>query len=226
MQGGTLAVRFTDRWPGWRHLVPARVESQRPREQPSNVASNRSPLLLTRLVRGRFLLAFDLVGIAFAAYLALALRLDRFTGPIWVPAAPFAIVLLLAVRTVANIRLGLYSRRWQIRECSRPRANHHFRPARLDRKRASLLWGVLGQRQFLGWVSLVVLGNRSVPQRGHHWRGTVRDPFGLPPHQWLHEHVPRQRAASPAVWRRTNRRQRCAVRRTRSTGRLPPCWVP
>ena len=112
MQGGTLAVR-EDRWPGWRHLVTARVGSQRPREQPSNLASNRSRLLLTRLIRGRFLLAFDLVGIAFAAYLALALRLDRFTGPIWVPAAPFAIVLVLAVRTVANIRLGLYSRRWR-----------------------------------------------------------------------------------------------------------------
>ena len=226
MQGGTLAVRFSDRWPGWRHLVPARVESQRPREQPSNVASNRSPLLLTRLVRGRFLLAFDLVGIAVAAYLALALRLDRFTGPIWVPAAPFAIVLLLAVRTVANIRLGLYSRRWRF--ASVPDLERIAISVLLGSIASALLFygSFLVSGKSWGEFSLVVLGHRSVPQRGHHWRGTVRDPFGLPPHQWLHEQVARQRAASPAVWRRTNRCQRCAVRRTRSTGRLLPCWVP
>jgi FlaA1/EpsC-like NDP-sugar epimerase len=70
-------------------------------------------LLLTRLVRGRFLLAFDLVGIAVAAYLALVFGLVRFTDLAWVSAAPLAIVLLLAVRTVANIRLGLYRRRWR-----------------------------------------------------------------------------------------------------------------
>jgi FlaA1/EpsC-like NDP-sugar epimerase len=70
-------------------------------------------LQLTRLIRGRFLLAFDLAGIAVAAYLSLALSLDRFTGPAWVSAVPLAIVLLLAVRTVANIRLGLYRRRWR-----------------------------------------------------------------------------------------------------------------
>ena len=69
--------------------------------------------MLERLARGRYLLAYDLVAITVAAYLALALRFDRFTGPAMVPAAPFAIALLLTVRSISNIRLGLYSRRWR-----------------------------------------------------------------------------------------------------------------
>jgi FlaA1/EpsC-like NDP-sugar epimerase len=64
-------------------------------------------------VRGRYLLAIDLFGIIVAAYLALALRFDRLSGPFSVPAFPVVVSLLLAVRTIVNIQLGLYSRRWR-----------------------------------------------------------------------------------------------------------------
>jgi len=63
-------------------------------------------------LRGRYLLAVDLVGIATAAYLAVALRFDRLGAPALVPAFPLAVFLLLGVRTAVNIRFGLYSRRW------------------------------------------------------------------------------------------------------------------
>jgi FlaA1/EpsC-like NDP-sugar epimerase len=64
-------------------------------------------------LRGRYLLAVDLAGIAGAAYLAVILRLDRLDGPAVVPGFPVALALLLAVRTLVNIRFGLYSRRWR-----------------------------------------------------------------------------------------------------------------
>ena len=64
-------------------------------------------------LRGRYLLALDLVGIAVASYLALALRFDQISGPLSVPAFPAVVVLLLATRTIVNINLGLYSRRWR-----------------------------------------------------------------------------------------------------------------
>jgi FlaA1/EpsC-like NDP-sugar epimerase len=64
-------------------------------------------------LRGRYLLAFDLAGIIVAAYIALALRFDRLSGPFLVPAFPMVVGLLVAVRTITNVRLGLYSRRWR-----------------------------------------------------------------------------------------------------------------
>ncbi len=64
-------------------------------------------------LRGRYLLAVDLVGIAVASYIALALRLDRVSAPWSIPAFPAVVVLLLATRTIVNINLGLYSRRWR-----------------------------------------------------------------------------------------------------------------
>ena len=64
-------------------------------------------------IRGRYLLVIDLLGIVVAAYLALAIRFDRLSGPILVPAFPFVVGLLLAVRTSTNLRLGLYARRWR-----------------------------------------------------------------------------------------------------------------
>ncbi len=67
----------------------------------------------TRDIRGRLLLAIDLLGIVVGAYIALALRLDRVTAPLMQPAFPLIVILLLSVRTVINIRLGLYSRRWR-----------------------------------------------------------------------------------------------------------------
>ncbi len=66
-----------------------------------------------RGLRGRYLVAIDLVGIVAAAYVAMALRMDRISGPTLVPAFPLIVVLLLSVRTAVNIRLGLYSRRWR-----------------------------------------------------------------------------------------------------------------
>jgi FlaA1/EpsC-like NDP-sugar epimerase len=53
------------------------------------------------------------VGIFVAAYAALALRFDRLSGPLFVPAFPVVVGLLLAVRTTVNVQLGLYSRRWR-----------------------------------------------------------------------------------------------------------------
>ena len=53
------------------------------------------------------------LGIFVAAYIALALRFDRLRGPFFVPAFPVVVGLLLAVRTIVNIQLGLYSRRWR-----------------------------------------------------------------------------------------------------------------
>jgi FlaA1/EpsC-like NDP-sugar epimerase len=55
----------------------------------------------------------DLVGIAGAAYLALALRFDQITAPALVPEFPFLLLLLLVVRTATNVGMGLYSRRWR-----------------------------------------------------------------------------------------------------------------
>ncbi len=64
-------------------------------------------------IRGRSLLAIDSVGIVVASYLALAIRFDRFSGPVFVPAFPMVVGLLLGVRTIVNIQLGMYSRRWR-----------------------------------------------------------------------------------------------------------------
>jgi len=76
-------------------------------------SAGRAIFGIARHVRGRYLLAIDLVGIAVAAYVALALRFDRISAPIMVPAFPLILALLLAVRTAINVRFGLYSRRWR-----------------------------------------------------------------------------------------------------------------
>ncbi len=64
-------------------------------------------------LRGRHLLVVDLVGIVIAAYLALALRFDRITGPARIQDLPLILCLLLTVRTTTNMGLGLYSRHWR-----------------------------------------------------------------------------------------------------------------
>ena len=80
----------------------------------ARVGPSGSPVLrLTAELRGRYLLAIDLAGIIVAAYIALALRFDRLSGPFLVPAFPMVVVLLVAVRTSTNVQLGLYSRRWR-----------------------------------------------------------------------------------------------------------------
>jgi len=89
---------------GWR-ANGAPPDSDRP--------PRRTVFSVARGVRGRYLLAIDLVGIVVAAYVALALRFDHIGGPFMVPAFPLILVLLLAVRTAINIQLGLYSRRWR-----------------------------------------------------------------------------------------------------------------
>lgn len=78
------------------------------------VRSARS--LVVRVVsrlRGRHLLAIDLVGTALAGYMALSMGFDSVLGPDRV--APFLLILalIILVRLVVNIRLGLYSRGWR-----------------------------------------------------------------------------------------------------------------
>jgi FlaA1/EpsC-like NDP-sugar epimerase len=68
---------------------------------------------LASRLRGPQLLAVDLVGIVFASYLAVALRFDRISGPVLLPAFPLVVGLLLAVRTLTNTGGGLYARRWR-----------------------------------------------------------------------------------------------------------------
>jgi FlaA1/EpsC-like NDP-sugar epimerase len=58
-------------------------------------------------------LVIDLIGIAGASYLALALRYERLNVPAAVPAAALIIALIVFVRTLVNARLGLYNRRWK-----------------------------------------------------------------------------------------------------------------
>lgn len=69
-------------------------------------------------LRGRYLLAIDLAGIVAAAYIAVAIRFDHITAPMFVPAFPIVVGLLLAVRTITNILFGLYSRRWRFASVS------------------------------------------------------------------------------------------------------------
>jgi len=93
-------------------LDPGPTPSRQEPLEPDRSAGHAAVWLAQR-VRGRSLLAIDLVGIAGAAYLALALRFDQITGPAMVPGFPLLLILLLVVRTTTNIGMGLYSRRWR-----------------------------------------------------------------------------------------------------------------
>jgi len=64
-------------------------------------------------LRGRHLFAVDLVGMTVSAYVALCLGFDRLVGADMAAQVVPAVALLLASRTVFNVRRGLYSRRWQ-----------------------------------------------------------------------------------------------------------------
>ncbi len=92
-----------------------RATSSRARALPglSLPSFDRVAIPFARALRGRHLLVIDLVGVVLAAYLALALRFDRITGPARIQDFPLILCLLLAVRTTTNIGLGLYSRRWR-----------------------------------------------------------------------------------------------------------------
>ena len=89
------------------------LDTSEPRPAEPRLGSAQAILRLARDIRGRYLLAIDLVGIVVAAYLALALRLDGLTAPLGVPAFPLIVLLLISVRTGVNVLLGLYSRRWR-----------------------------------------------------------------------------------------------------------------
>jgi FlaA1/EpsC-like NDP-sugar epimerase len=107
-----LAVRLADRW-GWRRLVQARLYPK-PRLALARAGQlSRQKSLFGFIARRRNLFAFDGVSIAIAAYLAFVLESDTLGGPPALPVALLAIAVLLAARTVANVRLGLYSRRWR-----------------------------------------------------------------------------------------------------------------
>jgi FlaA1/EpsC-like NDP-sugar epimerase len=85
----------------------------RARPEPSTLSSGRTAWPFAGRLRGRNLLAIDLVGIVVASYIALALRLEDISSPLSVPAFAAVVGLLLATRTIVNINLGLYSRRWR-----------------------------------------------------------------------------------------------------------------
>ena len=64
-------------------------------------------------VRGRHLLALDVVGVAAAGYVSLTLRYDHLVDAGTLFALWPALAVLLPVRTVSNIGMGLYSRGWR-----------------------------------------------------------------------------------------------------------------
>jgi len=72
--------------------------------------------LVVRIVsrlRGRHLLAIDLIGITIAGYMALSMGSDDILGPDKVAKLALVPALVILVRLVANGRLGLYSRGWR-----------------------------------------------------------------------------------------------------------------
>jgi FlaA1/EpsC-like NDP-sugar epimerase len=103
--------------------VRAAVPRERQREHPEAVVHHirkpdirkpdRLAVRLANRSHGPYLFAIDLAGVALASYLAVALRFDRISGPVLVPAFPLVLVLLLAVRTVTCQMTGLYERRWR-----------------------------------------------------------------------------------------------------------------
>jgi len=101
-----------------RTSVPTRVDLASVRADgaspaPVLLSSDRAVYPLASQLRGRHLLAIDVVGIVVAAWLALAIRFDSAAGPTLVPDFPLVVALLLTVRTATNFQAGLYARRWQ-----------------------------------------------------------------------------------------------------------------
>jgi FlaA1/EpsC-like NDP-sugar epimerase len=68
---------------------------------------------VARRLQARHLLVIDLLGIFVAACLAFGLRYDVLPGPALIGPVLPTILLLMAVRTACNSRLGLYSRGWR-----------------------------------------------------------------------------------------------------------------
>ena len=160
---------------------------------------------LARAVRGRHLLAFDLVGVTVAAYMAVALRYDGFGVPGIIPAYLPFVMLLLVVRTLSDIRLGLYDRTWRF--ASIPD---------LERIVAAVSLGTiltLVIRQVSGFIGVPwqvdvpqhVLAGRDDVQPGDHRRHPVRDPGGLGPAAGLRRDGRPRLAPDPALRRGAHR---------------------
>jgi FlaA1/EpsC-like NDP-sugar epimerase len=64
-------------------------------------------------LRGRYLLALDMVGVVVAAYLAVVLRFERLDAPALVAGFPLAVAVVVSTRTGVNSLCGLYTRRWR-----------------------------------------------------------------------------------------------------------------
>ncbi len=181
-RGGILAVRRSIR-PSpvvsrpWSALLPRGEVGTAP------VAPSRPPEpRLAAELRGRSLLAIDLVGIVIAAYIALALRFDRLSGPFLVPAFPEVVGLLLAVRTIVNIELGLYSRRWRF--ASVPDLERIVAAVALGSLIAIAIFYGASAVAGTAWaerVPAIVLAGRVAPERRHPRRRPLRDPGSLRP---------------------------------------------
>ena len=98
------------------HIPPRFADAFRasPRHRPpSAVVVEAGIARIARRLRARQLLAMDLLSTILAAYAALAICYDRFIGlelaGLFLP----VLGLLLVVRTIVNLRLGLYSRGWR-----------------------------------------------------------------------------------------------------------------
>ena len=128
-------------------------------------------------LRGRHLLVLDIVGIAAAAYVALALRFEDVieAGELFMRWLPILSV-LVAARVAANVRFGLYSRRWRF--ASVPDLERIALPCSLDRSLPSRrLWRIrlpdvhVGRR-----LPAIVLAGRDADHRRRPRRHPVRDP--------------------------------------------------
>ena len=174
--------------------------------------------LLTTVGRGRFLFALDLVGIVLASYLAVALlQFDEVGGAQTNSALPIVVALLLAARTIANIKWGLYSRRW--RYASIPE---------LERIAAAVVLGsVISIIVFYGASDLSLAGD-SFPrsfwvaealQARPSSAGCASGSSGVPPHEGLRQLAPRG-PRNPAVWSRSSGRRCRPVGAARARRRL------
>ena len=68
---------------------------------------------IARRLRARHLAVIDLIGIVVASYAALSLHFESPLSVDGVMRFLPAMLLVLSVRTIINVRLGLYSRRWR-----------------------------------------------------------------------------------------------------------------
>jgi FlaA1/EpsC-like NDP-sugar epimerase len=94
---------------------------------------------------GRYLLVIDFLGVAAAAYLALALRYDRFNVVALVPSAAIIIALVIAVRFLIDVRFGLYNRRWK-----------HASIPELERIAVAVWFGMLASAAVIYTLALTV----------------------------------------------------------------------